>query len=199
MSKLELFIPVSPLHINQVFGANPDYYSKFHDTFGNPLKGHNGVDFMAVHGQPVYAPIGGTATYTTDIHGGEGVVITTDQPYEYSGGTCWFNCIHWHLIGNTDPKYPQPFTSKKVIAGDLIGYANNTGSPYESSGDHLHFGLCPVDQNQKPLMPANGYGGCVDATPYFNNYFAVDAPRVFALLKQVVSTLGALLKNLLAR
>ena len=195
--KLSLFYPVNPVHINQAFGLNADYYTRFHDTFGNPLKGHQGVDFMAVHGQPIYAPIDGLATYITDTHGGEGVIITTDQPYDYSGGTCWFNCIHWHLIGNTDPKYPQPFTSQVVKTGDLIGYADNTGAPYESSGNHLHFGLCPVNQNQQMLLASNGYGGCIDSMPYFNGSYAL-VGKLNTLQKLLILTLQALLKKLLA-
>jgi murein DD-endopeptidase MepM/ murein hydrolase activator NlpD len=195
MSKLELFYPVTPLHINQVFANDPAYYSKFHDANGNPLKGHNGVDFMAVHGQPIYAPIGGMAVYNKDAHGGEGLTITTDQAYEYAGGTCWFGCIHWHLIGDTDPKYPQPFTSKHVEVGDLIGYADNTGAPYESSGDHLHFGLMPITQNKKLLLPSNGFNGCIDPIPYFNGKYALEG-KLNTLQKLLISTLQALLSKL---
>ena len=165
--KLQLYYPVNPLHINQPFGANPDYYQKFHDQFGNPYKGHDGVDFMAVHGQGVYAPMDGWATYSIDGHGGYGVTITSITPLDYAGGTCWFSCLLWHLVGDTDLKYPKPFQSQLVKTGDLIGYANNTGAPYESSGDHLHFGLKPVDKNMKLIFPANGYNGGIDPTPYF--------------------------------
>lgn len=163
--KLQLQYPVVPVHVNQSFGANPDYYVRFHDALGNPEKGHMGIDLMATHGQPVYAAIDGMATYITDAHGGEGVYIFTG-PYDYAGGTCWFNVINWHLVGDTDPKYPKPFSVKQVQAGDLIGYADNTGAPFESSGDHLHFGLMPVDSRSKPLFISNGFGGCIDASPY---------------------------------
>lgn len=32
--KLQLTYPVKPLHLNQGFGANTDYYYKFHDLLG---------------------------------------------------------------------------------------------------------------------------------------------------------------------
>ncbi len=195
MSKLSLFYPVKPLHINQPFGANPDYYAKFHDSLGNPEKGHMGIDFMAIHGQPVYAAIDGMATYTTDAHGGEGCIVHTDRMYDYSGGTCWFNIVNWHLIGDTDSRYPKPFISKQVKAGDLIGYADNTGAPFESAGDHLHFGLVPVDLNGKAFFPANGFGGNIDALPYFNGYFATDAQTVFTKLRLMISLLTGYLSS----
>ena len=31
---------------SQIFGANPQLYSKFKDSLGNPLAGHNGVDLV---------------------------------------------------------------------------------------------------------------------------------------------------------
>lgn len=194
MDKLELWYPAKPFHVNQGFGANPDYYIKFHDVFGNPYKGHDGMDFMAVHGQPVYAPIDGLATYSTDSRGGEGVIINTVGPRSYNGGSCWFSTLHWHLIGDTDLTYPKPFTGTKLVkVGDLIGYANNTGAPYESAGDHLHFGLKPVDQNGKLLFPANGFNGAIDATPYFNGYFAEDSSQVINKLLKIVSLLKGFL------
>lgn len=198
MSTLELWLPVRPLHINQVFGNNPlnpdgtPYYSKFLDKFGKPEKGHMGIDFMAVHGQPVYASADGVAQYVKDEHGGEGVYLFTG-PATYEGGTCWFNLIYWHLIGDTDPKFPAPIpiggVRTKVKVGDLIGYANNTGAPFESSGDHLHFGLVPADVHGNPLLPANGYNGCIDAQSYFTKYFATDSGTVLGILSKIVSLL----------
>jgi murein DD-endopeptidase MepM/ murein hydrolase activator NlpD len=187
MAKLPLYFPVKPLHINQAFGANYDYY---HTNFGT--NGHMGIDLMALHGQPVYAPIDGTATYTTDSHGGEGVTIFSDTPYEYENGKCWFNVILWHLVGDTDPQYPKPFTQPtKVNVGDLIGYANNTGAPFESTGDHLHMGLIPVDMRGRALMPGNGFGGNIDPQPYFNGQFSVDV--LIGLYQKLIALLQRLL------
>lgn len=185
--RLSLYCPVDPLHVNQGFGANPDAYAKFHDRFGNAYKGHDGLDLMAVHGQPVYAPFAGLATYSIDVHGGVGVTIMSDEVYSYDGGECWWQVLHWHLVGMTDPVYPQPFQGHKhVEEGELIGYANNTGAPYESSGDHLHFSLKPVDKNGGYLFPANGFNGAIDQTPYLNNWYAKTAPQVLTVLEQEI-------------
>lgn len=156
--------PVSPIHINQPFGANAAYYAKFLDANGNPLKGHMGIDFQAVHGQPVYAAHDGYAFYVgPDEHGGDGIYIR----FQDDDGK-WYTTIYWHLCSKDDPKYaPLVLAGVNVKTGDLIGYADNTGAPFESSGDHLHFGLAPCDQNGAFLEPGNGYGGCIDPQPYF--------------------------------
>lgn len=186
--KLELFRPVDPYHVNQGFAANPGYYARFHDALGKPEKGHMGIDLMAAHGQPVYAAVDGQARYVKDEHGGEGVYIFTG-PYDYQGGTCWFNIINWHLVGDTDPNFPKPFDSQSVKAGDLIGYADNTGAPFESSGDHLHLGLQPVDSRGKPILIDNGFGGCIDPAPYLNQYYAKNAQSTLLNLRLQLSTL----------
>lgn len=164
--KPSLFYPVSPIKVIQPFGADPAYYAKFLDANGNPQKGHMGIDFQAAHGQSVYAAHDGNALYIKDAHGGEGI-------WNYGEG---FLTISWHLIGNSDTAYklPIPFdnVSHPVKKGDLIGYADNTGAPYESSGDHLHFGLALTDEHNTILNQDNGYGGCVDPSPYFNGEFA---------------------------
>src|SRR5690348_8548374 len=105
--KFELTYPVSPIHLNQGFGSNAAYYAKFLDDYGNPEKGHMGLDLQAMHGQPVYAAHDGTArTVGPDDHGGQGVYIRTTTPDD-SGK--YYNTIYWHLVGTTDPKFSQPF------------------------------------------------------------------------------------------
>jgi len=186
--KLELWYPVKPHSINQVFGGNPEYYSRFHDQFGNPEKGHNGQDMMAFHGQPVYAACDGLASYTKDDHGGEGIIIASN-PMDYEGTQVSFHVINWHLCGDTDPKYPSPIPldgkQYPVKAGDLIGHADNTGAPFESSGDHLHFGLCPYTLDGRNLHPDNGFNGCIDPAPFFNGSYAVDIPELNVVTQEV--------------
>jgi murein DD-endopeptidase MepM/ murein hydrolase activator NlpD len=175
--KLVLAYPVKPLHINQPFGANPAYYARFHDIYGKPEHGHMGIDFQAYHGQPVYAACDGMAFYSVDEHGGDGITIQT-APFDYQGGSARFNIINWHLCSANDPKFkPLTPTDGKlypVKRGQLIGYADNTGAPFESSGDHLHFGLVPLAGNGNAINAANGFNGCINPVPYFDGSFAAD-------------------------
>jgi len=165
--------------VNQAFGANPDYYAKFLDPFGVPQKGHPGIDLTAPHGTPVYAAHSGQAIYLKDSHGGEGIYI-------YGAG---YVTIYWHLIGDTDFHFPPPIPFDKgyhsVMAGDLIGYADNTGAPYESSGDHCHFGLAFTDKNNQITNLHNGFAGCVDPAPYFNGQYAQDIPKSQAYIEHL--------------
>lgn len=198
--ELRLYFPVKPFQIVQVYGASPEYYARFHDRFGNPETGHMGVDLRAAHGTPVYASIDGMAHFERDEHGGEGMVIRT-APRAYKGSMATFNVIHWHLIGDTEFKYPSPIPTDgkeySVKIGDLIGYADNTGAPFESSGDHLHLGLVPFDMAGNAIEARNGKNGCIDPTTYFTGTYAVDYSTLIAKLTALVALLTAQLAALL--
>lgn len=179
--KPRLYYPVKPVHVNQLFGANVAYYmTKFNEH------GHMGIDLMAEHGHPVYAANDGIAIYTKDSHGGEGVYI-------YGDG---FVTIYWHLIGDTDPKYPLPVpfdnAYHNVKVGDLIGYADNTGAPFESTGDHLHFGLALTNSMKQIINTDNGTNGCIDPMPYFTNFCAQDISQLTVLEKTLVGVLQSI-------
>lgn len=146
MKKPDLFYPVKPAYINQAFGANMNAFYK-----QQGLKGHSGIDFQAHHGQPIYAAHDGTAYPQIDSHGGNGVVLRS--------GTDYYT-LYWHLIQDDAVVH----TEQEIKAGDLLGYADNTGT---STGDHLHFGLCIIGTDQN-----NGYDGKIDPQPYFNGKFA---------------------------
>lgn len=197
MSNLRLYYPIKPLGINQPFGGNPDYYAKFHDSFGNPLKGHDGIDLRATHGVPVYASMAGMARFANDSHGGEGIIIRSlvEQPEGFPV------VIHWHLIGDTDPKFPSPiplnFKEYPVEIGDLIGYADNTGAPYESSGDHCHLGLYYINRSGAPTNLNNGFNGRVDSAPFFTGIYAQDVPALILKLKAQVEALQKQLADLM--
>lgn len=198
--KLELSYPVKPFHLNQQFGSNAAYYARFRDGFGKPLKGHNGCDFMAYHGQPVYAPCDGLVHFEKDSHGGEGMIVRPNGFYDYKGGTAQFNIVLWHLVGDTDPKYPSPIpldgVARPVARGELIGYADNTGAPFESSGDHLHFGLVPFDELNNRIEAANGFNGCIDPVPYFDGFYANEKSAMVAIYLKLIATLKAILSGL---
>lgn len=164
----EILYPVKPLHVNQIFG-NPD--PKY---FALGLKGHNGIDFMAAHGQPVYAAHDGQVTgdvMIADTYGGHGVTLRTVQtsPFVYNGIDSYFTTIYWHFL-----PYLVVKTGDNVKAGDLLGFADNTGF---STGDHLHFGLKPIAVGGYNIEQNNGFLGAIDPKPYFNGQYAQDVPR----------------------
>lgn len=129
----------------QSFGENA---VPFYAQLG--LKGHNGVDYTAPIGTEVYASHDGEITKTYDktnasVTIGFGVWIMHPEG--------WYT-VYFHL------KDVNVKVGDKVKAGDLIGWADNTGQ--YTTGSHLHFGLYPKDRDRN-----NGYDGAIDPLPYF--------------------------------
>lgn len=196
--KLAVYYPVKPVFVNQPFGNVTPVYT------AEGLKGHNGIDFAAKHGEPVYATHDGYASFQIDNSGGEGVVIITKDQFDYNGGSSYFKTIYWHFCdSHKEPNFTSPFADKTgftpVKAGDLIGYADTTG---QSTGDHLHFGLKPVDKGEDwgtwySTETNNGYMGAIDPAPYFNGLFAQDIiPTAFQFYRNL--TLGSHGEDVLA-
>lgn len=166
--KLKLEWPLKDVFVTQRFGTDPATYAELE------LNGHNGVDFRAPHGTPVYASHDGLAVYQVDDRGGHGVVIVTEVPYEDENNVSYlWKTLYWHLVdGLKEPKYKSPFQDKTgftpVKVGDLIGYADNTGF---SNGSHLHYGLKAVTKGKAfgeyvTLNQNNGFKGAINPAPY---------------------------------
>lgn len=173
MEKLKLANPLKYFSINQGFGENgTPYYAQL------GLKGHNGLDLFALDGTPVYAAHDGTVTFSGDDgSAGIGIVITTDQDYDYNGKPTRFKSIYWHLKKGS----LKVVASQKVKTGDMIAEADNTGM---STGSHLHFGLKPVLQGEtawswENVEQNNGYKGAIDPLPYLpsKRYFDTKLKR----------------------
>lgn len=184
--KLELSYPFDSPLASQGFGANPQMYA---DPKYGGIKGHNGIDFYAGHGNPVYATHDGLAHFEIDPNSGHGVVILSNNEFEYKGGTAQFKSIYWHLCdGLKEPKYMSPLEGmppRQVKNGELIGYADSTGA---STGDHLHFGLKPV-KNGINIEQDNGYLGAIDPAPYFDG----SSPAKIHNLEDQVSSLSKII------
>ena len=167
--KLSLFYPVKTFYLTQGFGLNGEYYR----ANGVNIAGHNGWDMRATRGQDVRATHDGEIVYAgVDGREGYGVVVRTLVPFEYKDGEAYFKTIYWHLLSNIPVR-----VGTKVRAGDLIGYADNTGF---SNTNHLHFGLKPQYKGENDwtwfnLEDGNGFFGNIDPQPYFNGYHAQDA------------------------
>lgn len=193
--KIEISYPVLPFVVTQPFGVNGEYYRKN----GIPVKGHNGIDLRAYHGQAVYAVHSGLAYYTDDDgNEGDGVVIISDEKYEFEGKESHFKTIYWHLCDpHKEPQFTSPVFRYRIATkgkgmpvkkGDIIGYADNTGF---SNGDHLHFSLKPVSKGESNgtwwnTKQNNGYGGAIDPMPFFEKetLSPIDQVSLLAAKKQ---------------
>jgi len=102
--------------------------STFVDTWGAPRSGgrsHQGVDMMAPHGTPIYAPASGNVSYMTVSIGGLSFYVYGDNGDTYFGT---------HLQGYAGG-------NRHVAAGELIGYVGSTGNA--NGTPHLHFEIHP--------------------------------------------------------
>lgn len=197
-----MYYPVKPVGVNQIFGnPDPKYFQ-----FG--LKGHNGIDFRAFHGQRVFASHDGIAYVQVDSSEGHGVVVLSEQTFDYGEIQAYYATIYWHLMADIPLVEGQ-----RVKAGDLIGYADSTGF---STGDHLHFGLKPKVIGENPpngdptdslgnfvnIEQKKGFLGAIDPSPYFNGLYAEDVNIIrsayYALnANGLLKHLGDVIKRLL--
>lgn len=121
------FIPplYGELIVTSPFGA------RMHPVLGI-MKFHDGVDFAAACGTPVYATASGVVTTMFDAGGGNMIRI------DHGGGVeSWY----LHLEGFT-------IASGPVHAGQQIGTVGTTG---RSTGCHLHFEIQKDGQLQDPM------------------------------------------------
>jgi hypothetical protein len=168
--KLTLSYPIKPVIVTQRFGDTT--FLQWYKDHGVVFTGHNGIDFWAYHGEPIYAAHDGMAFFQTDTSLGHGVVVITQTQLDYKNTQAYFKSIYWHMCDSIkEPKYKSPIEQYiggiAVKTGDLIGYADSTGL---STGDHLHFGLKPMmlkyPNDYTLLEPNNGTNGAIDPSHY---------------------------------
>ncbi len=145
--------PLKRLTVTQPFGV--DWVGGgFYRSFG--MKGHNGIDFRAPVGTPVFACFDGTAYVETD--GGYGKNIVLRSP----GRRKAFEAVHGHL---SEWKVRN---GQDVKAGQEIALSGNTG---KSFGPHLHFGVRGIEYRDGagPYVEdyGNGYFGYIDPMGMF--------------------------------
>ena len=157
----KLSSPLPYLDVSQPFGVNPQVYAQF------GLVGHNGTDYRAPGGTPIFATHDGIVTFTgEDGGGGLGVVLRTIEKYEYLSSEVFFKTIYWHCkVGSFQVK-----PGDIVKTGDKIAEVDNTGF---STGNHLHFGLKPVLQGEQEwqwenLLQNNGFKGAINPELFLN-------------------------------
>lgn len=108
----------SYLHVSSNYGARRSYNGGPYRTY------HEGVDFAAYGGTPVYAPAAGTVVLAEELYVRGGAVIVDHGLGIYSG--------FYHMSA----VHAQP--GQAVEAGALLGEVGTTGL---SSGNHLHWDL----------------------------------------------------------
>ncbi len=196
--KLTLKHPLEQFVISQPFGnvLMQDGINVYQTQLGDI--GHPGIDMVGTTGQPFYAAHDGVViAVEQDGRGGIGVVLRTENTFDFDGQELYAKTLYWHAqTGSIVVK-----TGDKVTAGQHLGNCDSTGvriGQILAKDSHLHFGLIPSKFN--PGAPPgygayyeafdynNGYHGCVDPAPYFeaplNN--AISPPGYPTLAEQAV-------------
>jgi Peptidase family M23 len=152
-----------PLKVTPRLGFSATHYvfpvageSSYVDTYGAyrgdvPGNWHHGDDIFAALGTPVVAVADGTLNRVGWEHlGGWRLWVRDQKRNEF---------YYAHLSGYS----PLAMRSKRVKAGDVIGFIGNTGDAFTTS-PHLHFEIHPHQ-----LLGLH-YNGAVDPTGYLDEW-----------------------------
>ena len=127
-------------HVASGFGYRTDPFTK-------ARKMHEGMDFTAKTGTPIFASGDGIVARADNSASGFGNHIVIRHGYGYES-------LYAHLS-----KY-KCRAGQRVKGGDIIGYVGNTG---RSEAPHLHY---EVHKNGKVVNPLNFYYGSISAVEY---------------------------------
>lgn len=117
------------------------------DPFTKARKMHEGMDFTAKMGTPIFATGDGVIARADNTVSGFGNHIVIRHGFGYE-------TLYGHLS-----KYKSR-AGQRVKRGDIIGYVGSTG---RSEGPHLHY---EVHKNGKVVNPLNFYYGNISAVEY---------------------------------
>lgn len=117
------------------------------DPFTKVRKMHNGMDFAASSGSPIYATGDGVIARADNMASGYGNHIVIRHGFGYES-------LYAHLS-----KY-NCRAGQHVKRGDIIGYVGSTG---RSEGPHCHY---EVHKDGKVVNPLNFYYGNMSAEEY---------------------------------
>ena len=117
------------------------------DPFTKARKMHEGMDFTAKTGTPIYATGDGVVEKADNTASGYGNHIVIRHGFGYE-------TLYGHLS-----RY-KCRAGQHIKRGDIIGYVGSTG---RSEGPHLHY---EVHKNGKVVNPLNFYYGNISAVEY---------------------------------
>ena len=117
------------------------------DPFTKVRKMHEGMDFTAKKGTPIFATGDGVVARADNTVSGYGNHIVIRHGYGYE-------TLYGHLS-----KY-KCRAGQRVKRGEIIGFVGSTG---RSEGPHLHY---EVHKNGKVVNPLNFYYGNISAVEY---------------------------------
>lgn len=132
---------IGDYRMSQKFGVNKPNYIKY------GLQGHDGVDWACPTGTKLISPVNGTVISVKYDKGGYGTHI---KILDWKQRVCI-------LMGHM--KSVNVRLGQSVKIGQLVGLSNNTGN---STGPHLHLGLCQTNFLGYRINTNNGFLGWIN-------------------------------------
>lgn len=121
---------------------------------------HNGIDFMAVFGTPIYSPVDGTLEYSEWGHTGNtggdetaySLSILMDRPTNVGGKT--IGTIFLTHMSGIRYRCGRGSCNRKVKKGELVGFVGNAAGSATTGGwaPHLHMSMYPTGKYDQGLM-----------------------------------------------
>lgn len=145
-TSLPVIKPVADKYLNRVASG---FGTRFHPIL-KVNKVHNGLDFAASTGTPIYAT-GDGKVKMAGFNSGYGNVVVINHGNGYES-------LYAHM------SRIKTSNSKRVKRGDVIGYVGSTGL---STGPHLHY---EIHKDGKPVNPVMYFYDDVDPDAFIKIY-----------------------------
>jgi murein DD-endopeptidase MepM/ murein hydrolase activator NlpD len=142
LSSIPAIQPVSNKELTRIASG---FGFRIHPIYGI-AKMHNGLDFTAPQGTPIYATGDGTVT-TADFNGGTGNHVIINHGYGYE-------TVYMHMVRI------KATVGQRVKRGEVIGWVGSTGA---STGPHCHY---EVHVNGTPVDPVYFFYNDLNAEQY---------------------------------
>lgn len=160
--KLYASIPaIQPIANKQLIALASGFGLRIHPVY-KVKKMHNGIDFAASIGTPIYATADGSVTTVSVRFSGYGKMVEIDHGFGYRT-----RYAHMHDFAVK--------RGQQVKRGDLIGYVGNTGL---STAPHLHYEVFINDQRVDPVHY------------FFNDLTAAEYEKILELASAENQSLG---------
>lgn len=144
-NKLASIPAIQPLSNKELTRIASGFGMRIHPIYGI-AKMHNGLDFTAPQGTPIYATGDGMVT-TAGAGGGAGNHVIINHGYGYE-------TVYMHMVRI------KISVGQKVKRGEVIGWVGNTGA---STGPHCHY---EVHINGEPVDPVYFFFNDLNAEQY---------------------------------
>lgn len=144
-NKLASIPAIQPVSNKDLTRIASGFGMRIHPIYGIP-KMHNGLDFTAPQGTPIYATGDGEVT-TAGVGTGTGNHVIINHGYGYE-------TVYMHMVRI------KATVGQRVKRGEVIGWVGNTGA---STGPHCHY---EVHINGEPVDPVYFFFNDLNAEQY---------------------------------